>query len=109
MWAMLIHLSPILGSVLFSMGIPGGNILLPLILWLIKREGAPFVDDQGKEVMNFQITMTIVGAVLFAIVCVGWALLPALAIYALVLGIYAAVKANDGVLFRYPLTLRLVK
>lgn len=109
LWALLIHLSPILGAVSFSLGVPGGNILLPLILWLIKRDGAPFVEDQGKEVLNFQITITIVGAVLFAIICIGWTLIPVLGIYAFVLAIIGGVKANEGVVFRYPATLRLIK
>ena len=54
-WAMLCHFSAFTGFI-FPLG---GNILAPLILWLIKKEELPFVDDQGKEVLNFQISMTI--------------------------------------------------
>jgi uncharacterized protein len=109
LWATFIHLSSIIGSSSWALGIPGGNLLLPLILWLVKRDGAPFVDDQGKEALNFQITMTIAGIGLLFIVCVGWALLPALGVFSLVASIVAAIKANEGLAYRYPLTLRLVK
>lgn len=110
LWATLIHLSGIVGSASFAVGIPCGNLLLPLILWLIKREGAPFINDQGKEAINFQITITIAGIAFFALtfLCIGFPLLVILPIYALVLEIVAAVKANEGVRYRYPLTIRLI-
>jgi uncharacterized Tic20 family protein len=109
MWAMLIHLSGIVGSC-FAVALIPGNLLLPLILWLVKRDGAPFVDDQGKEAVNFQITITIAGVVFFLLtfVCIGFPLLIALGIYALVVEIIAAIKSNEGVRYRYPLTLRLI-
>jgi len=110
MWAMLIHLSGLVGASIASFTLIPGNLLIPLILWLIKREGNPFVNDQGKECINFQITMTLVGALCVALtfVCIGFFLLPVLAVYALILSIIAAVKSNEGVLYRYPLTLRLI-
>ena len=109
MWARLIHLSGIVGGFFAAAMIPG-NLLLPLILWLIKREGAPFIDDQGKEAVNFQITVTIAGVVFFLLtfVCIGFPLLLALAIYALVVEIIAALKSNEGVRYRYPLTIRFI-
>ena len=53
-WAMLCHFSSFIGLIF-----PFGNFLGPLIIWLIKKEELPFVEDQGKEVLNFQISMTI--------------------------------------------------
>ena len=53
-WAMLCHFSAFAGLIF-----PFGNFLAPLIIWLIKKEELPFVEDQGKEVLNFQISMTI--------------------------------------------------
>ena len=50
-WGMLCHISTFCGMI-----IPFGNILAPLIIWLIKKEELPFVSDQGKEVLNFQIS-----------------------------------------------------
>ena len=116
LFATIIHLSGIVGvSTAFvhipglSMHIPGINLILPLILWLAKRDGAPFIDDQGKEVVNFQILATIALVVTQFLFCIGWVLGPIIGLYVLVISIYAAIKANDGIAFRHPLTLRLIK
>lgn len=52
MWAMLCHLS----SLCLYIGLPFGNLIAPLVIWFIQREKFPLVADQGKEVVNFQIT-----------------------------------------------------
>jgi uncharacterized Tic20 family protein len=107
MWAVLAHLSPLLGWLLpFA-----GNIVLPLIIWLVKRDENPFIDDQGKEALNFQITVTIASfvSVMLMFVCIGFVTTPLLFIGALVLMIMAAIKANNGEAYRYPLTIRLIK
>lgn len=106
MWAMLAHLSALSGFV-----IPFGNIIGPLIIWLVKRDEMSFVDNQAKEALNFNISMTIymvISAVLIVVV-VGFLMLAVLGIAWLVFVIMAAVKANEGTAYRYPLTLRLVK
>jgi uncharacterized Tic20 family protein len=106
MWAMLCHL------VCFAQFmIPMGGIIGPLTVWLIKREEFPLVDDQGKEALNFQISVFIY-AMIFAIlilVIIGIPLLIFLGIFEIVMIIVAAVKANEGVPYRYPLNLRLIK
>lgn len=105
-WAMVAHLVALAGFI-----IPLGNIIGPLVVWLIKKDESPFVDDQGKESLNFQISITIyclVAAILIVIV-IGIFLLIGLGILAVVLIIIAAVKANSGEKFRYPLALRLVR
>ncbi|MGB3311175.1 MAG: DUF4870 domain-containing protein [Nodosilinea sp.] len=106
MWAMLAHLSSLSGFI-----IPFGNIIGPLIIWLVKRDEMSFVDDQAKEALNFNISMTIYGLIsaILIVVFVGFLMLAVLGIAWLVLAILAAVKANEGVAYRYPLTLRLVK
>jgi len=105
-WGMLCHLSALAGFV-----IPFGNVLAPLVLWLIKKKEYAFVDDQGKEALNFQITVTIamVICIVLIFVCVGAILAPIIGIAALVFTIIAAIKANDGNRYRYPLTIRLIK
>lgn len=112
-WAMFAHLSALLGLVT---GI--GAIVGPLVIWLVKRETMPFVDDQGKEALNFNITMFgtamvlwIVGTILLVILIGFLFYLAAFAVgvFWLVMTIIAAIKANEGVAYRYPLTLRLVK
>lgn len=89
-------------------------ILGPLIIWLIKREESPFVNDQGKEALNFQITVLIgyvaagIVAVIPAVGCVSALLYPAIGIASLVLGILGGLEANKGKAYRYPFALRLI-
>jgi hypothetical protein len=106
MWAMVAHISALSGFV-----IPFGNILGPLIVWLVKRDEMAFVEDQGKEALNFNISITIYGIIsaLLIFVLIGFALLLILGVVWLVFVILAAVKANEGTAYRYPLTLRLIK
>lgn len=105
--ASLIHLSALIG--LLGNGI--GFILAPLIFWLVKRDDDPFLDEQGMEAINFQITMTlasIVAAVLIVLV-VGIVLLPIVIIMMVVLPILAAMRVRDGEDYRYPFTIRFLK
>ena len=103
---MLAHLA----SLAKYTAIPLANILGPLVVWLIKKDEMPFVDDQGKEAINFQISVTIYGLISGALVCVGIGLIGVIAvlIYDMVFTILAAVSAANGKAYRYPLTLRLV-
>ena len=105
-WAMFCHLSALLG-----IWVPFGSLIGPLILWQMKREMDPFVDDQGKEALNFQISVAIASAIclLLMVVVIGFFLFGLLAIGALVLTIIAGVKANEGQVYRYPFTWRLIK
>jgi uncharacterized Tic20 family protein len=106
MWAMICHLSALAGFV-----IPLGNIFGPLVVWLIKKDEFPLVADQGKEALNFQISMTIyyIVAIILIIVLIGIVLLIGLAIFSLIMTIVAMVKANEGVAYRYPLCIRIIK
>ncbi len=107
MWAMICHLAALAGLVVPVVGC----IVGPLIVWQIKKEEFPFVDEQGKEAVNFQISMLIYGIVagLLCFVCIGVVLLPAVAIFDIVFLLIAAVKANNGEHYRYPLTIRFIK
>lgn len=104
-WAMFAHLAALAGFV-----IPFGNLIGPLIVWQIRKDSMPFVDDQGKEALNFQITVTLAALVCLVLflVLIGMLLLPLLGLAALVFTVIAAIKANDGEAYRYPLTLRLI-
>ncbi|NLT15568.1 MAG: DUF4870 domain-containing protein [Clostridiales bacterium] len=106
-WGMLCHLT----SLAAYIGIPFGHILGPLIVWLIKKDEDPFVDDQGKESLNFQISMTlyILIAALFIVVLIGILLVIALVILHIVLVVIASIRAYKGELYRYPLTIRFIK
>lgn len=100
MWAMFAHLAAL--SAFVTAGI--GAIVGPLVIWLIKKEQYPFVDEQGKEAVNFQITMFIyaIAAGILSFLCIGFILMPVVGIVDLVLTIIATIKANDGVHYRYP-------
>ncbi len=91
--------------------IPFGNIIGPLIIWQVKKAEFPFVDDQGKEALNFNITAALAFLVAMAltIVLIGVLLMPAVGIAWLIFTILAAIKANNGESYRYPVSLRLVK
>ncbi len=90
--------------------IPFGNILAPLVVWILKRDEQPFVDHHGREALNFQISITIYAIVsgLLILLVIGVLLLPLVLLFNIVMMIVAAVKASNGEHFRYPLTLRLV-
>lgn len=107
MWAMFCHLAGLAGYT----GIPFANIIAPLVVWQIKKNDYAFVDDQGKEAVNFQISITlyILVSLLLVFCVVGIPILIALAIADVVLLIIAAIKANNGETYRYPLTIRLIK
>ncbi|WP_447754955.1 DUF4870 domain-containing protein [Pseudomonas nicosulfuronedens] len=105
-WAMFCHFAAFLGFIF-----PFGNLLGPLIVWQVKRESDPFVDRQGKEALNFQITVSlaVVVSFLLMLVVIGFFLLGLVSIGALVLTIIAGIKANEGLDYRYPFTWRPIK
>src|SRR5689334_8979888 len=84
----------------------------PLLIWLIKKDQSPFVDDQGKEALNFQIATLIASVIcipLNFVFCLGFLLLIAIHITRIVFCIIATIQANKGIAYRYPLNLRLIK
>lgn len=106
--AMFCHLIAFAGVVI---PFPFVNVIGPLVLWLTQKDKSAYIDHHGKESLNFQITVAIASAIAFLtiFILVGFLLLPAVAIYAIVMTIIAAIKAKEGVNYRYPYTLRLVK
>ena len=104
-WGAIVHLSALSGLL-----IPFGNLLGPLVVWLIKRNELAQVDEEGKEALNFQITMTLamllsipamfigIGGVLFVVIYLG----------DIILSIKAAVHASKDDHYSYPLTMRLI-
>jgi uncharacterized Tic20 family protein len=79
-------------------------------MWLIKKDEMPFAADQAKEALNFQLSMTIYFLVAFltVFILIGFVLVPAVVLFDFILIIIATTRANDGILFRYPLTIRFV-
>jgi uncharacterized protein len=96
-----------------TLGHIGGIVLgfiAPLVVWLVFKDRGRFVDEQGKEALNFQITVTIayiVGTVL-SVIGIGILILIGVWLAATILAIIAAVATNRGEAYRYPLTLRLI-
>ncbi len=110
--AMFCHLAAIVGGLVFSWtGLPVGNIVGPLLIWLWKKDSMPLVNEHGKESLNFQITVSIaIGACLaLFFLFLPLLLIPLIGIAALVLTILGTIKASNGVLYRYPFALRLIK
>jgi len=106
-WAMLCHLSALIG--LLGNGI--GFLLGPLFVWLMRKEDHPFVDEQGKEAVNFQLTMflALFVSIPLLLIIVGLFLMAVIGLLMTILPIVAAIKANDGVAYRYPLTIRFIR
>ncbi len=109
MWAMFCHLGGLAG--LIPMTPVFGSIIAPLIIWQIKKDEFGFVDEHGKEALNFQISILIYALVagLLCLVCIGFVLLPAVYLFNLIFLLIAAVKSNNGEHYRYPLCIRFVK
>lgn len=105
-WAMLSHLLALVGYVV----IPFGNIIAPLIIYFMKKDESPFVADQARESLNFQISLSIYAIIsgILVVILVGILLLVVIWVAGVVLTIIASVKAANGEAYRYPLTLRLI-
>lgn len=105
-WAMFAHLSTLIAF----LGLFLANIVAPLVIWQLKKNDMPFVAQEAKEALNFQITMSIAIALCIPLcfVFIGFLLIPLVAVWDMVFTIIAAVKAGEGVSYRYPLTIRFV-
>jgi uncharacterized Tic20 family protein len=106
MWGMFCHLSALSGFI-----IPFGNIIGPLIVYSIKKDEYSFVADQGKESLNFQISMLVYLIIsgVAVLLIVGIFLLMIVGLMTLILTVVASVRANDGEYYRYPLCIHFIK
>ena len=106
MWAMIAHISAVAGFIF-----PFGNVIGPLLIWILKKEEFPFVDDQGKEALNFQISISVyvIISIVLVFLLIGIPILIIIGLFALIMTIIAAISAYDGKAYRYPLTIRLIK
>ena len=104
-WGMLCHLLALAGLL-----VPFGNVIGPLVIWLIKKDEFAFVNEQGKESLNFQITMAIgfLICIPLALIVIGVILGLALGIFDLVMVIIATIKANEGQHYQYPFRIRFL-
>ncbi|MBC3787818.1 DUF4870 domain-containing protein [Spirosoma utsteinense] len=106
MWAMITHLSALPGSFVLI-----GSVVAPLVIWQIQKERSAFVDYHGKEAVNFQITMALAALASFLLffVLIGFVLIWVVGAVWLLFTVIAAVKANNGEYYRYPITIRFIK
>ena len=106
-WGMLAHLAALCGLLMPMLG----NIIGPLVVSVTKGDQSAFVAAQAKEALNFNISVTLAAVVcaLLMLVFVGFLLGTALFVAWLVMTLVAAIRASEGVAYRYPISLRLVK
>jgi uncharacterized Tic20 family protein len=104
-WAMFVHLSLLAGLV-----VPLAGFVLPIVLWQMKKAEMPGLDAHGREVTNWMISSVIYWVVCAALafVLIGIPLLIVLGVVSIVFPIIGGLKANDGVLWRYPITIRFL-
>lgn len=102
-WATFLHLSLLAGLL-----VPGLGFILPVVLWQVKKDELPGIDAHGKVVVNWMISALIYGAVsgVLCFLLVGFPLLGLLGLLSLVFPIIGALKANDGILWSYSLSIR---
>ena len=106
-WALLLHLSQLAGFV-----VPGLGWAAPIVIWQIKKEQFPELDPHGKMVTNWIISLVIycvAASILGSLTCVGFLLFAPITIVALIFPILGGLKARDGTLWKYPLTITFLK
>jgi len=102
---MLTHLLAFAG-----MAMPFGSIVGPLVIWLMKKDESKFLDQCGRAVLNFQISYVIwsFAALVLCFVLIGFPILFVLPVLNIVFTIIAAVKARDGIVWNYPMTIKFL-
>jgi uncharacterized protein len=105
-WAMFLHLSVLLGTVAPIIGLAA-----PIVIWQMKKDEMPIIDVHGKNVMNWIISFVIycAGSIVLAIVLIGIPLLLALAAVSIIFPIIGGIKANNGEVWQYPLSMKFLK
>jgi len=109
MWAMFCHLAGLAWLVPI---VPAfGGIIATLVIWQIKKNEFPSIDEHGKEAVNFQISMLLYAIICipFCFICIGFFMLAAVGIVDIVCLLIAAFKANNGEHYRYPICIRFIK
>ena len=106
-WAMLCHLS----ALTIYLGVPFGNIIGPLVIWLITREDDPLIDREGKSALNFQLTIWIATLLCVPLVflCIGIVMIAVLHVANIIFVVVATITTAGGGAYRYPYSLELIK
>lgn len=104
-WGVLTHAAAFAGF-----AVPFGNILGPLVVWLVKKDESRFLDANGKQALNFQITWTVLIGIslLTLLVGIGLLIVPVVMLAWLIFVVLAMVRASEDQVYDYPLTIDLV-
>lgn len=105
-WAMALHFSLFAGFL-----VPYGGLIAPIVIWQLKKDDLPEIDDHGKVVVNWIISFTIylVISIALAFFFVGIPLLITLTLLSVIFPIIGGIKANNGELWKYPLSIQFLK
>ena len=103
-WAVMLHLSTLAG---FSV-VPLVGLVAPILIWQLKKDAMPELDPHGKIVVNFLLSMFIywIVAGLLCVVVIGFPILIALWVISIVFPVVGGIKANDGIVWNYPMMIR---
>ncbi len=106
-WALSAHLSGVLAGYV----IPFGNILAPMVIWLVKKEDDRFAGEHALEALNFQLTvlLALIACIPLIFIVIGIPMMIVIGVGSLIYGIIATIKAGSGEDYRYPFCWRLVK
>ncbi|MFZ9979602.1 MAG: DUF4870 domain-containing protein [Opitutales bacterium] len=99
-----------LSLLMHVLSLVGFSLIGPLIVWLVKKDESAFIDRQGRELLNFQLSLLIylLGSLLLSFILIGIPLLIVIGLGSFVLTIIGLVKATEGKIYRYPLTIRML-
>ncbi len=105
-WAMFLHFSVLLGLVV----VPIAGWIAPIVIWQIKKDEFPEIDEHGRIVVNWMISSFIYGIVSFFLIflVIGIPMMAALGVVSVVFPLIGGIKANQGEIWPYPLSLRLI-
>jgi uncharacterized protein len=106
LWGMILHLSMLAGFL-----VPYAGLVAPIVIWQIKKNELPIVDTHGKNAANFIISLIIYSIVAGILSCVGIGVLLfiPIVIVGIVFPIIAGIKANNGEVWKYPLSITIIK
>ena len=105
-WGMFCHVAVFAGCI-----VPLGNIIGPLVIWLMKKDQYGFVDYNARQAMNFQITFLIamLAGLLLSFVLIGILMMIGFGIFALVATIKAVVASSRGEYYNYPWSIQFIR
>lgn len=103
---MLLHLSQLANLIIFPIG-----LIIPIIIWQTQKEKMPAIDAHGRMVVNWMISCTIytIVSLVLMFVLIGFLTILVVALIGIIFPIVGAVKANNGELWDYPMTIKFLK